>query len=134
MSDLSLAEFIVYGFFAYSSALMLLISIVKDIPTTKILAVARSVYMIPGMVASGILATSGINIQVATVDTSNLIRSINTTQTWTETTNQINNIVLQNPAWQMFHMLIFLVLLAYVITQILNILLKIGKKNVEDTT
>lgn len=133
MSDLSLAEFIVYGFFAYSSALMLLISIVKDIPTTKILAVARSVYMIPGMVASGILATSGVNIQVATVDTSNLIRSINTTQTWTETTNQINNIVLQNPAWQMFHMLIFLVLLAYVITQILNILLKIGKKNVEDT-
>lgn len=134
MSDLSLAEFIVYGFFAYSSALMLLISIVKDIPTTKILAVARSVYMIPGMVASGILATSGINIQVATVDTSNLIKSINTTQTWTETTSQINNIVLQNPAWQMFHMLIFLVLLAYVITQILNILLKIGKKNVEDTT
>ena len=132
MSDLSLAEFMVYGFFAYSSALMLLISIVKDIPTTKILAVARSVYMIPGMVASGILATSGINIQVATVDTSNLIRSINTTQTWTETTNQINNIVLQNPAWQMFHMLIFLVMLAYVITQILNILLKIGKSNVED--
>lgn len=134
MSDLSLAEFIVYGFVAYGSFLMLLITVVKEVPSTKILAVARSVYMIPGMIASGILATSGINIQVATVDTSNLIKSINTTQTWTETTTQINNIVLQNPAWQMFHMLLFLVLLAYVITQILNIFLKIGKKNVEDET
>ena len=132
MSDLSLAEFIVYGFVAYSSLLMLIISVVKEVPTSKTLAIARSVYLIPGMVAAGILASSGINIQVATVDTSNLIRSINTTQTWSETTTQINNIVLQNPAWQMFHMLIFLVLLAYVITQILNIFLKIGKSNIED--
>ena len=132
MSTISLAEFIVYGFFAYTSCLMLLVSIVKDVPNTRILAIARSVYLIPGMVAAGVLASSGVNIQVANVATSNLIKSINTTQTWTETTSQINNIVLQSPVWQMFHMLIFLVLLSYIITQILGILLKIGKPEVED--
>ena len=119
LSDLSLAEFIVYGLIAYSGVLMLIISIVKEVPNTKILSIARSIYMIPSMVAAGILATSGVNIQVAQVDTANLIRSINTTQTWTETTTQINNIVLQNPVWQMFHYLLFIVMLVYVIQQML---------------
>lgn len=124
MSDISLAEFIVYGFVAYSSLLMLIISVVKEIPTTKSLAIARSIFLIPGMVAAAVLASSGVNIQVANVATSNLIRSINTTQTWSETTTQINNIVLQSPVWQMFHMLIFLVLVVYVITQMLNLFIK----------
>lgn len=103
---------------------MLIISVVKEIPTTKSLAIARGIFLIPGMVASAVLASSGVNIQVANVATSNLIRSINTTQTWSETTTQINNIVLQSPVWQMFHMLIFLVLLVYVITQMLNLFTK----------
>ena len=124
MSDISLAEFVVYGCIAYSSMLMLIISVVKEIPTTKSLAIARSIFLMPGMVAAGILASSGVNIQVANVATSNLIKSINTTQTWTETTTQINNIVLQSPVWQMFHILIFLTLLVYVITQILNLFTK----------
>ena len=124
MSDISLAEFIVYGCIAYSSMLMLIISVVKEIPVTKSLAIARSIFLIPGMVAAGVLASSGVNIQVANVATSNLIKSINTTQTWTETTTQINNIVLQSPVWQMFHILIFLTLLVYVITQMLNLFIK----------
>lgn len=114
----------VYGFVAYSSLLMLIISVVKEIPATKSLAIARSIFLIPGMVAAAVLASSGVNIQVANLATSNLIKSINTTQTWTETTSQINNIVLQSPVWQMFHVLIFLVLLVYVITQMLNLFTK----------
>lgn len=129
MSDISLAEFIVYGCIAYSSMLMLIISVVKEIPTTKSLAIARSIFLMPGMVAAGILASSGVNIQVANVATSNLIRSINTTQTWSETTTQINNIVLQSPVWQMFHILIFLTLLVYVITQILTLFVKYDEAN-----
>jgi hypothetical protein len=129
VSDISLAEFIVYGFVAYSSLLMLIISVVKEIPTTKSLAIARSIFLIPGMVAAAVLASSGVNIQVANVATSNLIKSINTTQTWTETTTQINNIVLQSQVWQMFHMLIFLVLVVYVITQMLSLFLKYDEAN-----
>ena len=124
MSDISLAEFIVYGLVAYSSLLMLIISVVKEVPTTKSLAIARSIFLIPGMVAAGILASSGVNIQVASVNTSNLIKSINTTQTWTESTQQVNNIVLQNPVWQTFHWLIFVVLLVYVATQMLLLFTK----------
>ena len=124
MSTISIAEFIVYGFVAYSSLLMLIISVVKEIPTTKSLAIARSIFLLPGMVAAGVLASSGVNIQVANVATSNLIRSINTTQTWSEATTQINNIVLQNPAWVMFHWLIFSTLLVYVATQILTLFTK----------
>ncbi len=108
---------------------MLIISVVKEIPTTKSLAIARSIFLMPGMVAAGILASSGVNIQVANVATSNLIRSINTTQTWSETTTQINNIVLQSPVWQMFHILIFLTLLVYVITQILTLFVKYDEAN-----
>lgn len=119
MSDISLAEFIVYGVIAYAGMLVLIISTIKEVPQTKVLSIARSIFMIPSIVASGILASSGVNIQVATVDTSNLIKSINTTQTWTETTTQINNIVLQNPVWQMFHYLLFVVMLVYVIQQML---------------
>ena len=103
---------------------MLIISVVKEIPVTKSLSIARSIFLIPGMVAAGVLASSGVNIQVANVATSNLIKSINTTQTWSETTSQINNMVLQSPVWQMFHMLIFLVLVVYVVTQMLNLFIK----------
>lgn len=129
MSDISLAEFIVYGFVAYSSLLMLIISVVKEIPTTKSLAIARSIFLIPGMIASAVLASSGVNIQVANLATSNLIKSINTTQTWTETTTQINNIVIQNQVWGMFHIMIFLVLLVYVITQMLTLFVKYDEAN-----
>ena len=129
MGAISLAEFIVYGFTAYSSLLMLIISVVKEIPTTKSLAIARSIFLIPGMIAAAVLAQSGVNIQVANVATSNLIKSINTTQTWTETTTQINNIVIQNQVWSMFHMMIFIVLLVYVATQILNLFTKYDEAN-----
>jgi len=117
----------VYGTIAYASMLVLIISVIKEVPSTRVLAIARSIYLVPGMVAAAILASSGVNIQVANVATSNLIKSVNTTQTWTETTSQINNMVLQSPVWQMFHMLIFLVLLAYVATQIMNLFTNWGE-------
>ena len=128
MSDISLAEFIVYGIIAYSSMLVLIISVIKkDMPSDKILGIARGVFLLPGMIASAILASSGVNIQVASVVTSNTIRSVNTTQVWTEATTQTNNIVIQSPVWQMFHMLLFLVLLAWVVTQILNVFTKMDE-------
>ena len=119
MSDISLAEFFVYGCIAYSGMITLIVSKIKEVPTTKILTIARSIYMIPSMIAAAILASSGVNIQVAFMTTNNTIRSVNTTQVWTEATTQTNNIVLQSPVWQMFHYLLFSVLLIYAIQQIL---------------
>ena len=120
MVDLSIIEYGVYGFLAYTSILMLIISVLKhDYVPTKVLAIARVIYLIPGMICSAIIALSGINIQMVTTTTANTIRSVNTTQVWTETTNQTNAIILQNNTWAMVHWLIFITLMFYVFTQVL---------------
>ena len=124
MGDISIIEFGVYGFLCYASFLMLIISIIKEAPNTKIQSIARSIFIVPGMICAGILASSGINIQVANVTTNNLIRSVNTTQTWTEATTQINNVVLQNPIWTTVHVMLFLIMLTYIIFQFVNLMVK----------
>lgn len=125
MANLSLAEFLVYGIICYSSLLMLIISTIKSMPDegSRINTLARCVFLLPGLIIAPVLATSGPDIQISTVDTSNLIKSINTTQTWTETTNQVNNIVIQTPVWLTVHMMIFFVLLMYIIRQLLLFLM-----------
>lgn len=90
---------------------------------SRINTLARCVFLLPGLIVAPVIATSGPDIQIATVDTSNLIKSINTTQTWTETTEQVHNIVIQNPIWLTVHMMIFFVLLMYIIRQLLLFLM-----------
>ena len=105
---------------AYTSILMLIISVLKtDYQPTKVLAIARVIYLIPGMICSAIIALSGINIQMVTTTTANTIRSVNTTQVWTESTGQTTQIVLQNNTWAMVHWMIFIVLMFYIFTQVL---------------
>ena len=120
MGDISVIEFGVYGFIAYSSLLMLIISTVKEVPTTKSFAIARAIYLIPGVICAALLASSGINIVTDT--TSNTIKNLNTTEVWSETTTQ--KIVLQDRVWISVHYMIFAVLLVYVIFQILTLLTK----------
>ena len=124
MAAVSLIEFMVYGLFAYSSLLMLIISTIKEPPTTKPLAISRSIWMIPGIICAFILAGSGINIVTESTDTSNTIKDINSSEVWTETTSQTKAIVLQSEVWITFHMLIGVVLTIYVIQQLLTLLIK----------
>ena len=130
--DISLAEFITYGLVAYSGILVLIISVIKEVPITRSLALIRAIFLIPSVIACGILASSGINIDVATVTTHNLIRSVNTTQVWTETTNQTNQIVLQNNVWIPFHGLLFIILIVFIGQQILFLLMKPASQGVAD--
>lgn len=113
-----------YALIGYSSFLVLIVSTVKEIPDSRVLSIVRVIYLFPGIIALMILASSGINIDVNTVSTNNLIKSVNTTQTWTEATTQSNTIVLQNPVWSMFHWLLAITLIFYMIKQILNLLTK----------
>ena len=121
MADISILEFIVYGFITYSSLLMLIISTIKEVPTEKSGSVYRSIWLIPGILCAFILASSGINI--VTSNTTNTITSVNTTEVWTETIS--SSIVLQNPIWVTVHLLIFMVLIVYVVLQVLNLFTKI---------
>ncbi len=124
MADISIIEFAVYGFVAYSSMLMLIISTIKEVPTTKALSISRSIYLIPGMIAAALLASVGPNIVTTTI--SNTITAVNTTEVFTEVIT--SQTTLQNEVWAIFHYMIFIVLFVYVITQILILFTKVDEK------
>ena len=124
MADISLIEFAVYGFVAYSSMLMLIISTIKEVPTTKALSISRSIYLIPGMIAAALLSQVGPNI--VTTSVSNTIRDLNSSQVWSEVIT--TETTLQNEVWAIFHYMIFIVLFVYVITQILILFTKVDEK------
>ena len=121
MSDISLIEFIVYGFIAYASLLMLIISVVKDIPVTRGLSGLRSIYLIPGIICSGVLAYSGIHIN----GWSQTITNITTNGTGFVLTNstetlQAQQITLVDPVWQTIHFMLMIVMVIHVLIQIFS--------------
>lgn len=122
--DYSIIEFGVYAFFAYSSFLMLIISTIKDVPTTKSLALARSMYMIPGIFCSVILSSFSPKIIFPITNTNSTILSFNTTEYFYENATITTTNILVNPVWTYFHGLLAAILIVFVIFQILNILTK----------
>ena len=121
MADLSVLEFGVYGFVAYASLLMLIISANKtEIPTTRSLAIVRAIYLMPGAICALVLA--GASTVIVASDTTNTITAVNTTEVWTEQIS--NSITLMNPVWGALHVMIFIVIMIFVITQIMNLLTK----------
>ena len=121
MADLSIVEFGVYGFFAYVSMLMLILSVVKPPQDEKSHAIVRGLYLIPGIIAAFVIAASGETIVLA--DMTNTIVDLNTTSVWTETIFQ--NVELQNPVWVTFHGMLGIVMLFYVILQMVTLFTKI---------
>lgn len=119
--DISIIEFIVYGLVTYSGILMLLVSTIKEVPTSRVLAIVRSIYFILPVITAIILAGSGVNI--VTQETTNTIVALNTTEVWTETVSQ--QIVLRNPVWVGVHFLMAAVMAVYVIQQMLILLTKV---------
>jgi len=125
MADISIIEFIVYGFITYSSLLMLIISTIKEVPTEKSGSIIRAIWLIPGVITAFILSSSGINITLENNTISNTITALNTSEVWTEVVTTSNQIILQNPIWVLVHLLIAGVLSIYIITQMLNLFTKI---------
>lgn len=120
MSDISIIEFFVYGFITYSGLLMLIISTIKDTPSTKAGSIGRVIYLLPSAITALILAFSGESITFTTIN--NTITDLNTTSVWTEQVS--TEILLLNPVWVTVHFLIFIVIIIYVVTQILDLLTK----------
>jgi len=121
MVTVSIIEFGVYGLISYSSFIMLLTSISKEIPSEKAYAIMRCVFLMPGLICAGILASTGVNIQTNTDSTNSIIKNLNDTSTWSTTLTNTTNIVLQNPVWQTVHYMLFAVFLVYIIMQIMVI-------------
>lgn len=121
MSDISLVEFTVYGFVCYSSLLMLIISVIKaDVPVGRALAGLRSIFLMPGVIASGMLAYSGVNIIIQSANVTT-IKDLNSSTIWTNS-QAAQVIALQSPLWQTFHFMIMIILVIYILVNVFNII------------
>ena len=128
LADISVIEFGVYGFIAYGSLLMLMISSIKDTPTTKSQSFTRAMYLIPGIICAALLAGSGelifLDTEVITSSTESLT-SADVIVTLQGTTTITNTIQLQDSIWILVHTMIFIILTFHVIMQSLMLLTKI---------
>lgn len=120
--NISILEYGVYGFIAYFTFAMLVASIQKEIPGGKVTSLARSIFMVPGIICSGILTWSGVNITLQNGTVSNIIKNLNDTSTWSETATTTQTIVLVNPIWITVHFMLMVIMIIYVIVQILTML------------
>lgn len=129
---LSIIEFAIYGFIAYSSLLMLIISVVKETPTGKSQSIIRSMWLIPGIIATSLLAGMGdqVNFETHDITTTDIGYNVSNTNqvisNSTVTTQTTDKVFLVNPVWVSFHYMLFVVLLVYVIIQMLTLLTKIN--------
>ena len=119
MADVSIVEFGVYGLIAYSSFIMLLTSISKEVPTEKSYAIMRCFLLMPGLICAAVIASTGVNLTTSSDATNSIIKNLNNTDTWSTTLTNTTNIVLQNPIWVTIHYMLFAVFLIYIIMQIM---------------
>lgn len=129
MTDLSSIEFGIYGLIAYGTLLFIISTIVKDIPTTRSLSTTRIVFTMPGMICMGIMALSGINVNLFSTTATHMTNVINGTSgshlTNSTTTDIISNsVALSSPVWVMVHTGFFIVLLYFVISQVMFLMTK----------
>lgn len=99
---------------------------------TKALSIVRAIYLFPGILSAAILAFSGRDLLIQTQSISNIIKDLNTTETWTENVILTTEIELQNEVWITFHFFLFVVMSVYVITQMLILLTKAGQEKSVD--
>lgn len=129
MADLSVIEWVTYGIPAYGAILMLVISMIRDIPATRAQSAIRLFFCIPGMVAAAMLAPAGPHITTLTKLANSTITVINGSTgsmltNSTTITSEVGFFVLSGPIWYYFHWMIFIVLLVYFVTQLMMLFTK----------
>lgn len=127
--DYSIIEFIVYGFFAYGSFLMLMITMIKEVPATRALSLARSMYAIPGIFSAVILSgfSPKIIFPMTTTNSTTLAYNVSSgliQDRFAENATAVTANILLNPVWTYFHGMLAAILIVFVIFQILMLLTK----------
>lgn len=125
LPDASLIEIIPPLVVELVGIIFLMATAIKEIPDTRANSIARSFFLIPAMIAAAYLAGTGLEIAGPTILTNNTIVNLNTTEVFTETTSQTQSISIANyPAWSLFHYMMFIILLVFVIRQVLIMVTK----------
>lgn len=129
MGDISIIEFGVYGFIAYGSFLMLIISTVKEIPDGKSHSLSRVMYLIPGLICALVLSGSGVDIMLGTETTTEnqiLLHPVTGNEVpVANTSTHTEKITLIEPIWILVHTMLFMILMVHVIINILAMLTKL---------
>lgn len=118
VSDISIIEFAVYAFIAYSGMLMLIISTIREAPQTKSQSFTRAMYLIPSIVCAFLLA--GMGETVGLYDMTHEEIHPNTEIT---TIHEHYQVSLVNPIWITFNFMIAIIMLFHFIMQTLQLLL-----------
>lgn len=126
--DISIIEFLVYAIVGYTPLIILYITLVKEAPATKTGTIQRVIFIVPGLIAVGVLAGSGLNINMEFVDTSTNSTIYNATSGDLITNSTVisqttEKFILMNPVWILFHSFLFTLYSFYIILQILQLLL-----------
>ena len=132
MADLSIIELVVYGIICYAGIIMLVVSAFKsDTPTnTKSQAAIRPIWLVPSMMCAFMLASVGsgvISIDQTTETVTSDYEALNSadavvTLNSTTTTTTLSETSLIKPVWVIFHLLLFIILLIYVLFNVLSAL------------
>jgi hypothetical protein len=130
MGDISILEFIVYGFVTYSSLLMLIISVIKEVPNTRSLSIVRGMFLVPGIICAFLLAGSGLEVTMETpaMTYTNRTTFNDTSLIFMEITNSTGvepaKFTLMNPIWVPLHYLFAIIMVVYFILQMLTLFTK----------
>lgn len=141
MADFSIVEFVIYGFIGYLGIALMMFQIIKyEHSPSKSLAVMRMVWIFPSIIALGMIIAIDGDIEfpdtfVTVVETENyealnsadVVVTLNSTSV--TTTTETNVMVLRDPVWGLFHLMLFLILIIYQITQMMLMFTNMGKKD-----
>ncbi len=117
--DISIIEFGVYAFIAYSGMLMLIISTIREAPQTKSQSFTRAMYLIPSIVCAFLLGGMGETIGIQDMAHEEIHNQNNTVVNIMEH----YTITLVNPVWITVNFMIAIIMLFHFIMQTLQLLL-----------
>ena len=117
--DISIVEFGVYAFIAYSGMLMLIISTIREAPQTKSQSFTRAIYLIPSIVCAFLLAGMGETVGIQDMAHEEIHNQNNTVVNIMEH----YTITLVNPVWITVNFMIAIIMLFHFIMQTLQLLL-----------
>jgi len=119
MSEISIIEFAVYAFIAYSGMLMLIISTIREAPQTKSQSFTRAMYLIPSIVCAFLLAGMGETISVIDMEHEEVHNQNNTVIN----IHEHYKITLINPIWITVNFMFGILMTFHFIMQTLQLLL-----------